>query len=90
MKATAVAPEEDVEMADGGRRGVVSQPSGREMMDGMLAAGGPTSGLVERARSLGRPGPLATSNNSVEFCERRGDETMRIVDRQMMIEIFLR
>jgi len=53
----------------------VGQPSGRVMMDGMLAAGGPTSGLVERSRSPGRPGPLATSNNSVELCERRAMDT---------------
>ena len=80
MKATSVALEEDVEMADGGRRGVVGQPSDREMMDGMLAAGGPTPGLLEQARSLGRPSLVANSNNSVELCEKK-----RFVDKKMMI-----
>jgi len=54
------------------------------MMNGMLAAGGPTPGLLEQARSLGRPGLVANSNNVVELCERmlaEGGPTPGLLDQ---------
>ena len=71
-------------MADGGRRRVVSQPSDREMMKGVLAAGGPTPGLLEQARSLGRPGLVANGNDAIELCERmlaEGGPTPGLLDQ---------
>ena len=71
-------------MADGCRRGVVGQPSDREMINGVLAAGGPTPGLSEQARSLGRPGLVANGNNAVELYERmlaEGGPTPGLLDQ---------